>query len=88
MTKKTDSSKGILQNSENLPFTEYCATLISCRGHANQRSILFKEVAAITGKSLSSVRRWALGITNPSPMEKEAVAKLLKSDVSVLFPKM
>lgn len=86
MNKKTESNKQIAPNLQKLPFTGYYKTLPNPRTESNPRTLLLSIIASVTGKSIHSVRKWALGTATPSPMEKSAIATILKSDVETLFP--
>lgn len=81
----------LIPNIEKLPFVEYYNSLekriSSKRKTSYPRRDLLNVVTYRTGKAVDTTRRWVSGAIIPTPLEQKAIAKLLKSEVNILFPK-
>jgi hypothetical protein len=88
--KKQSVNLKIEPNLKNLPLTEYYNQLPDVRnvkkGTLTPRLKLLTSISGIAGKPVGSIRRWCYGTAKPNLLEKQAIARLLKSDVESLFP--
>jgi len=88
--KKQSVNLRIDPNVGNLPLTEYYNQLPDVRnvkkGTLTPRLRLLYAISGIAGKPIGSIRRWCYGTAKPNYLEKQAIARLLKSDVETLFP--
>jgi len=80
----------ILPNSDKLPFVEYYNSLTNSKyvkkGEFTVRGYLLDQISEITGKKVSTLRRWITGEVTPSYLEQQAIADLLDSDMYILWP--
>jgi hypothetical protein len=90
MKKKSILSNRVAPNLKKLPLTEYYSSIPDIRhvpeGTLTPKLVLLYAIADVTGKSHETIRRWVSGKAAPTPLEKDAVAHLLQSDVEILFP--
>lgn len=91
MSKKIVLGNNIVPNLKKLPLSEYFAALPK----AERRPVIIsapKEdvitaIAEATQRNRHTVRCWMYGYTRPNSMvEKNIVADILQSDVTILFP--
>lgn len=87
---KQDVNEQNVAESKNFTFVEYCDYLKEKQKEPYEKHTplekFFIELAKETGKHEGSVRRWYYGTAKPGKLEKQATAKLLKSDVETLWP--
>lgn len=88
--KKQSVNLKIEPNVKNIPLTEYYNQLPDFRnvkkGTLTPRLRVLTAISDIVGKPVGSIRRWCYGTAKPNLLEKQAIARLLKSDVETLFP--
>lgn len=83
------AKRKIVPNDGNLPLPEYYNSLETSTESGKNASAktTFLEVLSMKVKRpVSTLRRWVAGTSTPAPLEKEAIAKLIKSDVETVFP--